>query len=217
MDILDTLRSTAATRDFTDEPVPRSTVHEILDDARFAPSGGNRQPWRVAVVEDSGLRRRLGDLMQPVWDGYVARSKLGVTPYNVVDDVEPRRVEHAPNPLLDEITEAPVVLAVAADLRRIALMDGDLGRVSVTGGASIYPFCWSILLAARGRGLGGVLTTFLSHAERDAAPLLGLPPDHALVATIVLGIPRRVVTKLRRDPVEAFATIDRFDGPGLTS
>jgi nitroreductase len=217
MDILDTLRSTAASRAFTDEAVPRSTVHAILDDARFAPSGGNRQPWRVAVVEDPTLRRQLADLMQPVWDGYVARSKLGVTPYNVVDDVEPRRVEHAPNPLLDEITAAPLVLAIAADLRRIALMDGEVGRVPITGGASIYPFCWSILLAAHGRGLGGVMTTFLSHAERDARPLLGLPPDHALVATIVLGIPRRVVTKLRRDPVESFTTIDRFDGKVLTA
>jgi nitroreductase len=217
MDILDTLRSTAASRAFTDEAVPRSTVHAILDDARFAPSGGNRQPWRVAVVEDPTLRRRMGDLMQPVWDGYVARAALGVTPYNVVDDVEPRRVDHAPNPLLDHITTAPVVLAVAADLRRIALMDGEVGRVPITGGASIYPFCWSILLAARGRGLGGVLTTFLSHAEPEGGPLLGLPPDHALVATIVLGVPQRVVTRLRRQPVESFATIDRFDGAALTT
>jgi nitroreductase len=216
MDILDTLRSTAASRAFTDEPVPRSTVHAILDDARFAPSGGNRQPWRVAVVEDPVLRRRLGDLMQPVWDGYVARSELGVTPFNVVDDIEPRRIEHAPNPLLDDITSAPVVLAVAADLRRIALMDGEVGRVPMTGGASVYPFCWSILLSARGRSLGGVMTTFLSNAEPAAAPLLGLPPDHALVATVVLGVPRREVTKLRRQPVEAFATIDRFDGEVLT-
>ena len=39
------------------EPVDRSTVLSILDDARFAPSGGNRQPWRVAIVEDRALRR----------------------------------------------------------------------------------------------------------------------------------------------------------------
>ncbi len=52
MDTISTLRTTGATRTFTDEAVPRSTVHAILDDARFAPSGGNRQPWRVALVED---------------------------------------------------------------------------------------------------------------------------------------------------------------------
>ncbi len=215
MDISDALRTNGAARDFTDDPVSRDTVRDILDDARFAPSGGNRQPWRVAVVEDRAIRRRIGDLMQPVWDGYIARGKLGVTPYNVVDDVEPDDVPHAPNALVDGIEDVPVVLAVAADLRRIALMDSSVGRVPITGGASIYPFCWSILLAARGRGLGGVLTTFLSRAEPAAAPELGLPEHHALVATIFLGVPRRQVTKLKREPVDSFATIDRFDGPPL--
>jgi nitroreductase len=215
MDILTTLRTTGATRAFTDTPVARETVYAILDDARFAPSGGNRQPWRVAVVDDPATRREMAALMQPVWDDYVARAALGVTPFNVVDDVTPRRVEHAPNPLLDGLDAAPAVLAVAADLRGIALMDGDVGRVPLVGGASIYPFCWSILLAAHGRGLGGVLTTFLSRAEPDAAPLLRLPPDHALVATIVLGFPVQQVTKLRRKPVESFASIDRFDGDVL--
>src|SRR6476619_1535794 len=110
MDIITTLRTTGATRAFTDEAVSRATVYEILDDARYAPSGGNRQPWRVAVVEDAAIRRRMAALMQPVWDDYVARAALGVTPFNVVDDAAPRRVEHAPNRLLDDIERAPVVL-----------------------------------------------------------------------------------------------------------
>jgi nitroreductase len=216
MDTSTALRTNGAARDFTDDVVPRATIHDLLDDARFAPSGGNRQPWRVAVVEDRAIRRRIGDLMQPVWDGYIARGKLGVTPYNVVDDVEPDDVPHATNALVDGIEDVPVVLAVAADLRRIAMMDSAVGRPPVTAGASIYPFCWSILLAARARGLGGVLTTFLSRAEPAAAPELGLPEHHALVATIFLGVPRRQVTKLRREPVESFTTVDRFDGPAFS-
>ena len=215
MDVLTTLRTTGASRAFTDQPVDRATVHAILDDARFAPSGGNRQPWRVVLIEDPGTRRGLAALMQPVWDGYVARMQAGVTPYNVVDDVDLDPVEHAPNPLLDELDRAPVVLAVGADLRRIAVMDRDLERVPITGGASIYPFCWSILLAAHGRGLGGVLTTFVGRVEPQAGPLLALPEHHALVATIVLGVPARQVTKLRRNPVHSFATVDRFDGAPL--
>ena len=213
MDIISTLRTTGAVRSFTDDDVPVAAVHQILDDARFAPSGGNRQPWRVAVVGDLAIRRRLAELMQPVWDSYVARTTLGITPYNSVDDQEPASVEHVPNGLLEHIEAVPVVLAIAADLRRIALMDGILERPPLTGGASIYPFCWSILLSARDRGLGGVMTTFLSRVEPAAAPELGLPADHALAATIFLGVPERQVTKLRREPVEAFATLDRFDGP----
>ena len=213
MDIVSTLRTTGAVRAFTDEPVEDAVIHELLDDARFAPSGGNRQPWRVAVVKDPTIRRRLGELMQPVWDGYVARAALGITPYNCVDDREPSTVAPVPSALLDGIATIPVVLVVAADLRRIALMDNGLRRPPLVGGASIYPFCWSILLAARARGLGGVITTFLSRAEPATAPELGLPANHALAATIFLGVPQRQLTQLRRAGVEEFASLDRFDGP----
>ena len=107
----------------------------------------------------------------------------------------------------------PAVLAVAADLGSIAMMDKDLHRPPITGGASVYPFCWNVLLAARARGLGGVITTFASRIEPVTGPLLGLPEGHALAATIFLGHPVHQPTKLRRAPVESFTTVDRFDGP----
>jgi hypothetical protein len=170
----------------------------------------------AAVVKDATIRRRLGELMQPVWDGYVARAALGITPYNWVDDREPPTVAPVPNALLDGIATIPVVLVVAADLRQIALMDAGLERPPLAAGASIYPFCWSILLAARARDLGGVLTTFLTRIEPAAAPTLGLPAHHALAAAIFLGVPERRVTRLRREPVETFTTVDRFDGAPFT-
>jgi nitroreductase len=117
--------------------------------------------------------------------------------------------------LLERIEQIPVVLAVAADLRRIVAADGRLDRVAVVPGASVYPFCWNVLLAARERGLGGVLTTFLSRVEPDAAPLLKLPAHHALAATIFLGYPIHQPTRLTRAPVEQFASIDTFEGGPL--
>lgn len=215
MDVSTNLRTCGAVRRFTAEPVADAVVHQLLDDARFAPSGGNRQPWRVAVVKDPSTRRRLGDLMQPVWDDYIAKGARGVTPFNAIDDVEVDEPPHAPNELLEGIETVPVVLAVAADLRKIALMDGRLDRPALTGGASIYPFCWSVLLSARSRGLGGVMTTFLSRVETAAGPELGLPEHHALAATIFLGVPERQATRLRRDDVAEFTTVDRFDGPAF--
>jgi nitroreductase len=217
MDLIDTLRTNGAVRAFTPKPVDDGTLVAILDAARFAPSGGNRQPWRVCAVKDAATRQRLGGLMQEVWNDYVARNASGTPAFSAHSQPPAGPPPHSPNPLLDAIGDAPVVLAVAADLTRIAMMDGELGtRPPITGGASIYPFCWSILLAARAHGLGGVMTTFLSRAEPDAAPLLGLPADHALVATIFLGHPEHQNTKLRRNTVASFATIDRFDGPPLT-
>jgi nitroreductase len=216
IDLREALRTTGTTRNFTDRVVDDATIAELLDDARFAPSGGNRQPWRVVVVKNMGIRRQLADLMTTVWHEYLG------------EGADPSRAPFAlgrssgaasivePNPLLDDIESVPAVLVVAADLNKIALMDAELDRPAMTGGASIYPFCWNILLAARARGLGGVMTTFLSRAEFAAAPLLGLPPDHALVATMFVGFPQHLNTKLRREPTSAFTTIDRFDGAPLT-
>lgn len=217
MDLVDALRGSGSVRSFTDEPVDASVLARVLDIARFAPSGGNRQPWRVAVVESSRLRRQLADAMTPVWDEYAAISATGITPFSSVPpapyELESKRPGNVPNQLLSEIERIPVVLAVAADLSRIAMMDKDLDRAPITGGASVYPFCWNLLLAARSEGLGGVITTFASRAEDVTGPLLGLPEHHALAATIFLGHPVKQPTRLKRTAVDGFATIDRFDGP----
>lgn len=217
MDLTEVLRTTGSARDFTDLPIEDATVAAILDDARFAPSGGNRQPWRVVVVKDTKVRRQLADLMTAVWQEYLGQETDSTrAPFAFGRSTGAPSVA-VPNGLLDNIEQVPVVLAVAADLNKIALMDGDIaGRPPITGGASIYPFAWSVLLAARARGLGGVMTTFLSRAETPASPILGLPEGHALVATIFLGQPVHQNTKLRRRPVAEFATIDRFDGTPLT-
>ena len=215
MDLTEALRGTGAVREFEDRPVDRSVMARVLDTARFAPSGGNRQPWRVALVKDLVIRRRLADLMTEVWHEYLGEGADPThTPFAFGLSSGSRRIEAA-NPLLDEIEEVPVVMVVAADLNKIALMDANAGRPPITAGASIYPFCWSVLLAARARGLGGVITTFLSRVEGEAAPDLGLPAGHALAATIFLGHPVRLATKLRRDEVADFVTVDRFDGAPL--
>ena len=215
MELTSALRTTGAVRGFTADPVDDATVAAILDDARFAPSGGNQQPWKVAVVKSPEVRTAVADLMRPVWEEYVGAQQAGKRAFAFGRSTGDAPVA-VPNALIDGIQSVPVVLAVAADLNKIAIMDGNAEhRPPVVGGASIYPFCWSILLAARERGLGGVLTTFLARAEAQAAPLLGLPADHALVATLFLGVPVHQNTKLKRNPVESFTTIDRFDGPPL--
>ncbi len=50
------MRCAPSTRRFTDESVDPATLRRALDNARFAPSGGNRQGWRVIVVTDQSLR-----------------------------------------------------------------------------------------------------------------------------------------------------------------
>jgi nitroreductase len=76
---------------------------------------------------------------------------------------------------------------------------------------------WSVLLAARAEGLGGVLTTMLIRQEQQVKQLLGAPPTWALAAVLALGHPVVPARRLRRRPVQDFATVDRVDGPPLGS
>ena len=59
MDMIDVMRTTFAARDFTNEDVPDEVLHRVLDNARFAPSGGNRPGWHVIVVRDKAKRDAL--------------------------------------------------------------------------------------------------------------------------------------------------------------
>ena len=105
-----------------------------------------------------------------------------------------------------------MLLALFADLSALAAVDRDLDRYSFAGGASIYPFAWNVLLAARAEGLGGVITTMLIREEGAVKELLGAPDPLALAAVIALGHPVRQPRRLQRRPVPAFTTVDRVDG-----
>ena len=106
----------------------------------------------------------------------------------------------------------PVLLVVLADLRNLATVDRDLGRYTMAGGASIYPFVWSILLAAYAEGLGGVMTTMVIPSEPEAKEMLGVPDELVIAAVVALGEPVNRPRKLTRAPVSSFTFVDRFGG-----
>jgi nitroreductase len=112
-----------------------------------------------------------------------------------------------------ELNDAPALLALFADLSRLAAVDRDADRYTFAGRASIYPFAWSILLTAREAGLGGVITTIAIREEPQVETLLGAPDPLALAAVIALGYPVRRPGRLSRQPVASFANVDSIDGP----
>lgn len=227
MDLIQALTTTGAVRDFSSAPVPDETLYRILETARFAPSGGNRQAWRVIVVKDRETRSRLRDLYLVGWYEYLAARAAGLTPWAPVTDREKeaeamaRSDEMKPPPgspggMAENLDAVPVLMALMADLRGLAAVDRDAPRYTMVGGASIYPFAWSILLAAHDAGLGGVITTMLVRQEAEVMDLLGVPDGWALAGVLTLGYPAGPrPTRLRRTPPEHFATFDRFDGPAL--
>jgi nitroreductase len=227
VDLGQALRTTGAAREFLDREVPDEVVHRLLDTARFAPNGGNRQAWRVIVVKDPDLKRGMRDIYLPGWYEYLAQVGAGLTPWGVLSDrrAEERAVADAPRiaatsadgpgGFAEHFDQVPVMLVLLADLAKLATVDRDADGYTMVGGASIYPFAWSVLLAARDEGLAGVMTTMVVRDATAVRQLLGIPDQLTVAAVLALGQPERQPTRLRRDPVGHFATLDRYDGSPL--
>lgn len=223
MDLIDTLRTTGAIREFLPDPVSDETLIRILDTARFAPSGGNRQGWHVVVVKDATTRARLRDLYLIPWYEYLAQRAAGLTPWAPMTDRQAEAVAIASSGSVprgeafpETLDEVPVLLVLLADLRALAAVDRDLPRYTFAGGASVYPFAWNVLLAARAEGLGGVITTMPIGRETEVKMLLDAPDELAVAAVIALGRPVHQPRKLTRAPVSSFATVDRVTGAPFT-
>lgn len=215
MDFAEVIRTTAAVRLFRDEPVADQVLFRVLDTARFAASGANLQGWHVIVVQDEHRREALKQLYGPLEQEFVRAHLKGQVAFSPgwVQPDEPVTGDFYF--FSAELTNVPILLLVTADLSKIAFTDSVLERPSLVGGASIYPFAYSILLAARNEGVGGVMTTLLSRVEPAVAEVCGIPQNQALAAMIALGYPQQQVTRLSRHPVHAFTTVDSYDGPSF--
>lgn len=216
MDLYDVMRTTPAVREFTDDPLPDATLHRILENARFAPSGGNRQGTRIVAVREQETRRRLAELNEPAVRRYVAQSAAGQSPWNPLEAPLPTPEEiagtHVPEPFIRPVLTAAVVLAVWVDLGLVAATDQDLDRIGLVAGASVYPLVWNVLLAARNEGYGGTITTMAVAQEPAVRELLAVPDRFALAAVVPIGKPASEITRLRRRPVEEIVSLERFDG-----
>jgi nitroreductase len=215
MDLHEAMRCAPTSRRFTEEPVSAEALRRALDSARFAPSGGNRQGWRVVVVREAARRRAIRDLYLPHWRRYMEETG-GARMLDAPDDFDPARVRmvQRADGYAQRLDEVPLHLLVFVQIGDLVVTDSELPRESIVGGASVYPFVQNLLLALRAEQLGAALTTLLVPAEAEVKRLLEMPDDVALAAHIGTGHradpwPKR----LARKPVEEFAFAERFGEP----
>ena len=222
MELYDAMRTNPSCRYFTDQPVEPAVLYRILDHARFASSGGNRQGWRTVIVTDPQRKEALAALHQKQWDTYIVHAREGIVGYNdggkkgrmEADSLAQRRLDRTSD-FSEMLASVPVLLVHCVELSTLAVTDKDLDRQSVVGGASLYTFVQNVLLGCRNEGLGSALTTLLAAEEPAVVELLGIPEGFAVGALVAVGwpVPEKQYSKLRRKPVEEIAFLNRWDAP----
>jgi nitroreductase len=216
-ELYELMRCAPSTRRFTDEPVSRELLERVLENARYAPSGGNRQGWKVVVVTDADKRRRMRELYEKPWDDYMVetggRAALDAGEASGLPAGRLRMLQGA-DEFAHSFDQVPVHLVICVELSALAIVDSLLDRPSIAGGASVYPFVQNILLGLRAEGLGAAFTTLLTPAEEEVRKLLSLPDGIALAGHISVG--HRAdpwPTKLSRKAVSEFAFGERYGEP----
>jgi nitroreductase len=203
-ELLEGLATTRAIRRYTDEPIPDDDLNTIIWHAGRAPSGSNRQPFRFLVLRDGDRARaakallgrsfRAGWAAKQVADGYAAGSGA--------DPTSPKARQAATmQHYVDHLEQVPVVVLVCLVRYR---------DPSPYEGASVYPACQNLLLAARALGYGGALTMWHLAVEADLRAVLEIPAEVALSACITLGRPAGHHGPVRRKPNGQLAFDDQW-------
>ncbi len=202
-DLLRGLATTRAIRRYRDEPIPDDDVRDMLFAATRAPSGSNRQTFRFLTLRDGPVaveaKAMLGEAFRDGWsakrstDGYDVGS-------GTADDTPKSRQARAMNHFVEHFEQTPLVVLAIVRRRHEGIGDG----------ASVYPACQNLLLAARALGYGGVLTMWHAGVEAELRALCGIPDDHHLAATIPIGRPQGRHGPVRRRPMDELVFDDHW-------
>jgi nitroreductase len=216
IDLYEAMSTTRAVRRLRPDPIPDDVLRRVLEAATWAPSGGNRQSWRIIVVKDPDTKRSLRDLYRGPWTEY-AKARTGVL--DALPEAAREKAERtyaAGDHLAENLHRVPAICVFVFEPSGLAITDARLDRASVVGGGSLYPAVQNLLLACRAEGLGCVLTTLLVAFEAQIRELLDLPEPWATYAFVPIGYPvGGGHGPLSRRKLRDVAYLDRFGEPLL--
>ena len=221
MKVSDALRKRISTRAFKPDPVSESVIRDILDVARFAPSGGNLQPWKVIVVagaeRDAVVALAKANLPgddgdRPVypanlWEPYrTRRFKLGEDMYALLGiprDNKPGRLMHLAQNF--DFFGAPVGLFFVIEKR---MGHGQWAHLGM--------FMQSVALAAIERGVASCMQEAWARVREPLQKHFALAEDEMIYCGMALGYADESapVNALRSDraEVDEFATFRGLSG-----
>ena len=189
MNLTEAMSTLRAVRRLRPDPIPDDVLDRVLQAAAWAPTGGNAQPWRIVLVKDQAKKEKLGKLYAGQWTVFSKGYEANIDGLPEADKAQEQRNLKAGDYLAEHFHEVPAIAIFCFNPKMMAITDIKLDRISVVGGGSVYTAVQNLLLAARGEGLGCVLTTLLCICEPEVREILEIPDPWGTAAAIPLGYP----------------------------
>jgi len=192
MDVLEAIRTRRSIRRYTDEPVSREQIEEVIQAGRFAPSAENRQPWRFIVVTDRAVIARLSDKIKKGIRSLLKYRFIARLWMKELRDTNVLKLLYGVASAEQDLIffEAPaVVFIVTPDIR--------------FNDESCACCAQNMMLAAHALGLGSCWIGFASVLGLKKAMLrdIGMPEGYHIAATLTIGHPKGSPQPQMRNPM----------------
>jgi len=204
---LEAIRTLRSMRRLKSDPVEPEKIHQILEAAGKAPSGGNTQPWEFVVITDLEVKKRLRDLTVLGLETY-ARSNLRIPKEAVDSFLQP---ENPVASLALNTDKVPVLILACLNTKRAKRFTDDWATLEEHANwASVFPAVQNLLLAARALRLGTALSIFPLFRMDELKQLLGLPEYVKPGILVYVGYPHSRFSEPKRAPIENFIHLNRW-------
>jgi nitroreductase len=196
--LLEGMRTTRAIRRLLPDPVPAALIRKVCEAATFAPSGGNRQPWKFIAVSEPERKRWVAERYRAGFMNYIGPALRAAESAEYPE--RKKRNQASAIHLAEHMAEVPVLLFVAGWTRR--------GQPQTQ---ALFPCVQNLLLACRAVGLGASLTTLHRGFGEECDRWLGLPENCPTCALIPIGWPRGKYGTPPRRPIDESLFWERYD------
>jgi FMN reductase (NADPH) len=209
---IELLKSRRSIRAYKPDPIPDEYIQKIIEAARWAPSGGNSQPWEFIVIKKKELKDRIADLfiksLDSVREAELTREKEMRVPALVGETKGPG------------FKNAPVLILLCGDPRvneafPLVVFQKYGHEVFISNLASAF-LCMQ--LAAKALGLGSQWVSAAgSFMEDDLKELLNIPKGVKIYDMMAVGYPAYQLGPRSPRKIDEMTHYDQYDRTKLRS
>jgi nitroreductase len=193
VDVIKAIKTRRTIRKFRSTSISDETVKTIIDAARWAPSGGNSQPWKFIIIRNQLTINKIRELFLISFQKYY---------FNLPkDDPRHEKAKKIIPKVKDFYKNAPVFIAVFVEWKRYTPFPGD-----TIGDA--FAAIENMMLAAWALGLGSAWLNMLP--EQEIKNLLEVPSELRFVACIPIGYPEELPVPPPRKPIEEITHYEKY-------
>jgi nitroreductase len=204
-DLWEALSTQRAIRKWKPDAVPDELLRQVIEAGTKAPSGSNRQPWRFLVIREPARRAHIAKMLREKYEANEGMRRYFESGRKSEVRSQRLMLTGAEN-IATHLDAAPVFIIPC-------LYPGGANANGLLAGTSIYQAVQNIMLAARGLGLGTVMTTFQGLIDAELREYLGIPEDATPAALLPLGYPDANFGPVNRKPVAEVAFWEEWGTP----